>query len=153
MHFYMHSYLHKIFILVKSGCYMPTEDPRPREDLCVDFEFHPPWTWDSLDPVSRVGDDALVSQQSMKPTGGDQSFNTEGFPLVSISVQLLAHVVAQGRVLLVVFVFVVDVMVLLPQLLLSRCTLGCWAPRYHQLKLKRLLILRCMLWRVMLWLL
>jgi hypothetical protein len=22
MHFYMHSYLHKIFILVKSGCYM-----------------------------------------------------------------------------------------------------------------------------------
>jgi hypothetical protein len=23
MHFYMHSYLHKIFILVKSGCYNP----------------------------------------------------------------------------------------------------------------------------------
>jgi hypothetical protein len=24
MHFYMHSYLHKIFILVKSGCYRLT---------------------------------------------------------------------------------------------------------------------------------
>jgi hypothetical protein len=24
MHFYMHSYLHKIFILVKSGCYIFT---------------------------------------------------------------------------------------------------------------------------------
>jgi hypothetical protein len=24
MHFYMHSYLHKNFIIVKSGCYKPT---------------------------------------------------------------------------------------------------------------------------------
>jgi hypothetical protein len=28
MHFYMHSYLHKIFILVKSGCYkVPVVQP------------------------------------------------------------------------------------------------------------------------------
>jgi hypothetical protein len=26
MHFYMHSYLHKIFILVKSGCYIGDND-------------------------------------------------------------------------------------------------------------------------------
>jgi hypothetical protein len=47
----------------------------------------------SLDLVSRVGADAQVSQQSMKPAGGDRSFSTEGFSLVSISVQLLALVV------------------------------------------------------------
>jgi hypothetical protein len=84
-----------------------------------------------------------VSQQSTKHAVGDQSFSTEGFPLVSISVQLVALVVAQARVLLIVFIFIVDVMVLMLLLLLSRCTLGCWAPRYHQLDLKRLLLLRC----------
>jgi hypothetical protein len=31
---------------------VPAEDPGPKEDLCDGFEFHPPWTWDSLDPVS-----------------------------------------------------------------------------------------------------
>jgi hypothetical protein len=31
MHFYMHSYLHKIFILVKSGCY--TVAPQPGMEL------------------------------------------------------------------------------------------------------------------------
>jgi hypothetical protein len=34
---------------------------------------------------------------------------------------------------------------LLLLLLLNRCTLGCWAPRYHQLDLKRLLLLRYVL--------
>jgi hypothetical protein len=70
-----------------------------------------------------------VSQQSTKPASGDRGFSTEGFPFVSISVQLLALIVAQGRVLLVVFI--VDVVVMLLLLLLSRCTLSCQAPRYH----------------------
>jgi hypothetical protein len=47
------------------------EDPRPREDLYNCLEFHPPWTWDSLDLVSWGGGDAQVSQQSMKPARGD----------------------------------------------------------------------------------
>jgi hypothetical protein len=72
---------------------VPAEDPGPREDLYDGFEFNPAWTWDSLDLVSRVGADAQVSQQSTKPAGGDRSFSTEGFSLVSISVQLLALVV------------------------------------------------------------
>jgi hypothetical protein len=73
---------------------MPAEDPGPREDLCDSFEFHPPWTRDSLNPVSRGGGDAQVSQQSMKPVGGDQSFSTKGFPPINISVQLLTLIVA-----------------------------------------------------------
>jgi hypothetical protein len=40
-----------------------------------------------------------VSQQGTKPTGRDQGFSTEGFPFVGISVQLLALVATQGRVL------------------------------------------------------
>jgi hypothetical protein len=80
------------------------------------------------------------------PISGDQSFNIEGFPLVSISVHLLTLIVAQGRVLLVIFVFVVDVMVLLLLLLINKCALGYWAPRYRQFDLKRLLLLRCLLW-------
>jgi hypothetical protein len=59
----------------------------------------------------------------MKPVIGDRSISTEGFPLVSISVQLIALIVAQGRVLLIFFIFVVDITVLL--LLLSRGALGC----------------------------
>jgi hypothetical protein len=51
---------------------------------------------------------------------------------------------AQGRVLLIIFIFVIDVVVLL--MLLCRCILGYWAPRYHQHDLKRLLLLRCVLW-------
>jgi hypothetical protein len=100
--------------------------------------------WDSLDPVSGGGDDAQVSQQSTKPADGDRSFSPEGLHPLSIFVHLLTLCVAQGRILLVV-IFVVDIMVLL-LLLLSRCTLGCRAPRYHQLNLKRLLLLRCVLW-------
>jgi hypothetical protein len=102
--------------------------------------------WDSLDPISCGGGDAQVSLQSMKPTGGDRGFSTEGFPFLSISVQLLTLVVAQGRVLLIVFIFVVDVMVLLLLLLLSKCALSCRYPRYHYLDLKRLLLLRCVRW-------
>jgi hypothetical protein len=101
--------------------------------------------WDSLDPVSGGGGDAQVSQQSTKPAGGDQSFNPEGLHLLSISIHLLTLCVAQGRVLHIVFIFIIDVMVML-LLLLSRCTLGYWASRYHQLNLKRLLLLGCMLW-------
>jgi hypothetical protein len=33
--------------------------------------------------------------------------------------------------------------------LLSKCTLSCWAPRYNQLDLKRLLLLRYLLWCIM----
>jgi hypothetical protein len=76
---------------------VPTEDPGSREDLCNYLEFHPPWTRDSLDPVSLGRGDAQVSQQGMKPTGMDQGFSTEGFPFVSISVQLLSLVVTQGE--------------------------------------------------------
>jgi hypothetical protein len=82
-----------------------------------------------------------VSQQGTKPTGRDWGFNTEGFPLVSISVQLLALVVTRGRVLFIIFIFSVDVVVLLLLLLLSKCALSCLATLYHQLILKRLLLL------------
>jgi hypothetical protein len=110
---------------------MPAEDPGPREDLYNCLKFHPPWTWDSLDPVSWGRGDAQVSQQGMKPAGRDRGFSTEGFPFVSISVQLLTLIVNQGRILFIVFIFIVDVMVLLLLLLLSRCALSCRATRYH----------------------
>jgi hypothetical protein len=90
-----------------------------------------------------------LSQQSLKITGGDWSFSPKGLHLLSISVHLLALYVTQERVLLVIFVFIIDAMVLLLLLLLpllNRCALGCWAPRYNQLNLKRLLLLRCMMW-------
>jgi hypothetical protein len=90
----------------------------------------------------------------LKPTGGDQSFGPEGLHLDTISVQFLTLFVTQGRVHLVIYVFIVDVVVLqLLILLLNRCALSCWDPKYHQLNLKRLLLLRCMLWCVVLWLL
>jgi hypothetical protein len=85
---------------------------------------------DSLDPVSWGGGDAQVCQQGTKPLDRDQGFNTEGFPFVSISVWLLALVFTQGRVLFIVFIFMVNVMVLM-LLLLSRCALSCRATRYH----------------------
>jgi hypothetical protein len=73
----------------------------------------------------------------LKPTSGDRSFIPEGLHLVSIPVQLLNLCVTQGRVLLIVFVFIVIVVVLLLLLwLLSKCALGYWALRYHQLDLK-----------------
>jgi hypothetical protein len=68
-------------------------DPGSREDLCNYLEFHPPWTRDSLDPVSWGRGDAQVSQQGMKPAGRDRGFSTEGFPFISIYVQLLTLVV------------------------------------------------------------
>jgi hypothetical protein len=108
---------------------VPVEDPRSREDLCKFLEFHPPWTRDSLDPASWGGGDAQVSQQGTKPTGRDRGFSTKGFPFVNISVQLLTLVVTQGRVLFIIFI--VDVVVLLLQLLLSRCALSCLAIWYH----------------------
>jgi hypothetical protein len=119
------------------------EDPRSGEDLYNCLKFYLPWTRYSLDFVSWGGGDAQVSQQGMKPTGRDWGFSTEGFPLISISVQLLTLVVTWGRV---IFIFSVDIVVLLVLLLLSRCALSCLATLYHQLNLKRLLLLRCMWW-------
>jgi hypothetical protein len=75
---------------------VPAEDHGPKEDFCDDLEFHPPWTWDSLDPVSWGGGDAQVSQQSLKAIGGDRSFSTIGLHLLNVSVELLALCVAQG---------------------------------------------------------
>jgi hypothetical protein len=37
------------------------EDHGSGEDLYIYLEFHPPWTWDSLDHVSWGGGDAQVS--------------------------------------------------------------------------------------------
>jgi hypothetical protein len=59
----------------------------------------------------------------MKPAGRDRGLSTKGFPLVSISIQLLALIVTQGRVLFVVFIFIVDIVVLLLLLLLSQVRL------------------------------
>jgi hypothetical protein len=123
-----------------------TEDPRSGEDLYNCLEFHLPWMWNSLDSVSWGGGDAQVSQQGTKPAGRDWGFSTEGFPLVSISVQLLTLVVTRGRVLFTIFIFSVNVVVLLLLLLLSRCSLSCLATPYDRLNLKRLLLLRCMWW-------
>jgi hypothetical protein len=67
----------------------------------------------------------------MMPAGRDRGFSAEGFPFVSISVQLLTLVVTQGRVFFIDFIFIVDVVVLLLVLLLSRCALSCRATRYH----------------------
>jgi hypothetical protein len=50
---------------------VPVEDLGSREDLYNCLEFHPPWTWDYLDPVSWGGGDAQVSQQGTKPAGRD----------------------------------------------------------------------------------
>jgi hypothetical protein len=109
---------------------VPGNNPGPGEDLYDSLKFHLPWTRDFFDLVSGGGGDAQVSQQSLKPASGDRSFGPEGLQLVSIFVHILTLFVTQGRVLLVVFVFIVDVIILL-LLLLSRCALGCWALRYH----------------------
>jgi hypothetical protein len=103
---------------------------------------------DSLDPVSWGGGDAQVSQRGTKPADRDRGFSTEGFPFVSISVQLLALIITQGRVLFTVFIFIVDivVVVLLLVILLNKCALSCLATRYHKLNLKRLILLRCTWW-------
>jgi hypothetical protein len=87
-----------------------------------------------------------VSQQGTKPAGRDRGFSAEGFPFISIFVQLLTLVVTQGSILFIVFVFIVDVVVLLLLLILSRCALSCLALWYHKLNLKRLLLLRCTWW-------
>jgi hypothetical protein len=62
------------------------------------------------------------------PASGNRSFSPEGLNLLGIPVQLLTICVTQGRVLLIVPIFVV---VLLLLLLLIGCALGYWAPRYH----------------------
>jgi hypothetical protein len=85
-----------------------------------------------LDLVSWGRGDAQVSQWGTKPAGRDRCFSTEGFPFISISIQLLALVVTQGRVLFIIFIFIIDIVVLLLLLrLLSRCALSYWATRYH----------------------
>jgi hypothetical protein len=110
---------------------VPAEDLESIEDLYNHLEFHLPWMHDPLDPVSRDGGDAQVSQQGRKPAGNDRGFNTKGFTFVNIFVQLLTLVVTQGRVLFIIFIFIGDVMVLLLLLLLSRCALSCLVTRYH----------------------
>jgi hypothetical protein len=110
---------------------VPAEDPGPREDLNDGLEFHPPSMWDSLDSLSWGGGAAQVSQQILKPAGGDQSFSPKGLHLLSVSIHLLTVCVTQGRVLLIVFISVLDVIVHILLVLLSRCALGCWALRYH----------------------
>jgi hypothetical protein len=98
---------------------VPAEDLGPDEDLYNGLELHQPWMRDFLDPVLGGGGDAEAFQQSPKPTVGDRSFSPKGLHLISILVQLLNLCVAQGSILLIVLIFVVDIMVLLP-LLLSR---------------------------------
>jgi hypothetical protein len=110
---------------------VPVEDPGSREDLCNCLEFLLPWMRDSLDLVSWGGGDAQVSQRGTKPTGRDRGFHIEGFPFISINIQILALIVTPGRVLFIVFTFIIDVVVLLLLLLLSRCALSCLAARYH----------------------
>jgi hypothetical protein len=43
---------------------VPVEDPGSRKDLYNCLEFHPPWTQDSLDPVSWGGGDACGGESS-----------------------------------------------------------------------------------------
>jgi hypothetical protein len=53
---------HNITDRCSEGCpLVPAEDTRSGEDLCIYLEFHPLWTWDSLDLVSWRGGDAQVS--------------------------------------------------------------------------------------------
>jgi dolichol kinase len=88
----------------------------------------------------------------LKPAGGDQSFSLKALHLVSISIHLLDLYVAQERVPLVILVCIVGVVVLLLLLrLLSKCAKSYWALRYYQRDLKRLLLLRYVLWLLWLW--
>jgi hypothetical protein len=96
---------------------------------------------DFLDPVPGGSGDIQVFQQCLKSTGGDQSFSPEGLHLIRISIHLLVLFVAQGGVLLRVFMVNVVVVLRLRWLLLSRQTLSRWALRDHQLDHKRLLLL------------
>jgi hypothetical protein len=73
---------------------------------------------DFLNPVPGSGGDAQVLWQSSKPAGEKWSFGPEGLHLVSISVHLLGHGIARGRVLFIGLVFRVMAPWLL--LLLSR---------------------------------
>jgi hypothetical protein len=123
----------------ESWSLMSIEDSGSKENLCDDFELHPPWTWDFLNPVPGSGGDAQVLQQSSKPTTKNWSFDPEGLHLIRISVHLLVLGVARGRVLFVGLVFYSLVHWLL--LLLSRRVLSRWALRNHQLYHKRLLFL------------
>jgi hypothetical protein len=123
----------------ESWSLVSAQDSGSEEDLCDDFEFHPPWTRDLLDPVPRGGGDAQVLQQSSKPAGEDWRFGLKGLHLVHILVHLLILDVAWVRVLFVGLFFYVLVLRLL--LLLSRGAMSRWALGDHQLYLKRLLLL------------
>jgi hypothetical protein len=100
-----------------------TEDSESEENLCDDFELHPPWTRVFFDPVPRSGGDAQVFQQSLKPASENWSFNPEGLHLIFISIHLLILGVARGRVLfvgLVFYIFVLRLLLLLGRRALSR---------------------------------
>jgi hypothetical protein len=81
----------------ESWSLVSAEDSGSKENLCDDFELHPPWTQDFLDPVPGSSGDAQVSQQSSKPTGENWSFDSEGLHLIRISVHLLILGVTRGR--------------------------------------------------------
>jgi hypothetical protein len=89
------------------------EDSGSEEDLCNGFELHPPWMRDFLDPIPGGGCDAQMFQQSLKPTGENESFGPEGLHLIRISVHLLVLGVAWGRVLFIGLVFYIMVLRLL----------------------------------------
>jgi hypothetical protein len=44
----------------ESWSLVSTKDSGSKENLCDNFELHPPWMRDFLDPVPRSGDDAQV---------------------------------------------------------------------------------------------
>jgi hypothetical protein len=116
---------------------VPAVDSGPEEDLYYGLELHRPWTWDFLDPVPGGGGDTQMFQQSLKSTGGDQSFRPEGLHLIRILLHLHLLCVAQGGVLLRVFMVSVIVVLLLRWLLLNRQALSRWVLRDQQLDHKR----------------
>jgi hypothetical protein len=100
----------------ESWSLVSAEDSGSEEDLCNNFELHPPWMQDFLDLVPGGGCEAQVFKESPKPTGRDRSFGPEGLHLVRISVHLLILGVSQGRVLfvgLIIYVMVLRLLLLL----------------------------------------
>jgi hypothetical protein len=62
--------------------------------------------WDTLNLVLGCGGDSHVYQQRLEPTDADWSLDPVGLPLICITVQLLVLRVPQGRVLLIVTIFI-----------------------------------------------
>jgi hypothetical protein len=77
--------------------HVPADDIGPLEDFHDGPKLHQPKPRDSLHPIPGGGGDAQVSQQSLKPTGGDRSLSPEGLNVLDIPIQLLTLLVAHGR--------------------------------------------------------